>query len=86
LFRSQKTGSAEDSHEAAKEFEQELQLDPANGDAAYELAEINRNGGQFEDAQKYFEPALGGILISNRPGATGSDQYGLSQIECAEHL
>jgi tetratricopeptide (TPR) repeat protein len=58
LSRSQKTGSGEDNREAAKEFEQELQVDPANGNAAYELAEINRNAGRFDDAQKYFELAL----------------------------
>lgn len=60
LARSQKTGAPRDTIAAAKEFEQELQLDPANGNAAYELAEINRNAGQFEDAQKYFELALKG--------------------------
>jgi tetratricopeptide (TPR) repeat protein len=60
LSRSQKTGSAEDSHEAAKEFDQELQLDRANGNAAYELAELERNFGQFDVAQKYFEMALKG--------------------------
>lgn len=60
LARSQKTGAHEDTNAAAKEFEQELQLDPANGNAAYELAEINRNAGQFDDAQKYFELALKG--------------------------
>src|SRR6266567_3462783 len=60
LSRSQKTGSPEDSREAAKEFDQELKIDPANGNAAYELAEINRNVGRFDDAQKYFELALKG--------------------------
>jgi len=60
LSRSQKTGSPEDSREAAKEFDQELKIDPANGNAAYELAEINRNVGRFDDAQRYFELALKG--------------------------
>ena len=45
---------------AAKEFEQELSIDPANANAAYELAEINRNAGRFEQAQPYFELALKG--------------------------
>jgi tetratricopeptide (TPR) repeat protein len=58
LARSQKSGSLADTNAAAKEFEQELQLDPANGNAAYELAEIDRNAGRFDDAQKYFELAL----------------------------
>jgi tetratricopeptide (TPR) repeat protein len=58
LVRSEKTGAPEDTNAAAKEFEQELQLDPANGNAAYELAEVDRNAGRFDDAQKYFELAL----------------------------
>ncbi|HKW18070.1 MAG TPA: tetratricopeptide repeat protein [Terriglobales bacterium] len=57
LARSEKAGSAEDAQSAAKEFEAELQLAP-NPNAAYELGEINRNAGQLEDAQKYFELAL----------------------------
>ena len=60
LARSQKTGAPGDTTAAAKEFEQELQLDPANANAAYELAEIDRNAGRFDDAQKYFELALKG--------------------------
>jgi len=60
LARSQKTGAPADTNAAAKEFEEELRLDPANGNAAYELAEINRNAGRFDDAQKYFELALQG--------------------------
>jgi tetratricopeptide (TPR) repeat protein len=60
LARAQKSGAREDTNAAAKEFEQELQLDPANGNAAYELAEINRNAGRFDDAQRYFELALKG--------------------------
>lgn len=60
LARSQKTGSKEDVSAAAKEFEQELAIDPTNANAAYELAEIDRNAGQLEDAQKYFERALNG--------------------------
>jgi tetratricopeptide (TPR) repeat protein len=60
LARSQKTGAPKDTNAAAKEFEQELQLDAANGNAAYELAEINRSAGRFDDAQKYFDLALKG--------------------------
>jgi len=60
LARSQKTGAPEDTNASAKEFEQELQIDAANGNAAYELAEINRNLGRFDDAQKHFELALKG--------------------------
>ena len=60
LARSQKTGAPEATDAAAKEFEAEIQLDPTNANAAYELAEIDRNAGRFDDAQKYFELALKG--------------------------
>src|SRR4051812_15831116 len=60
LARSQKSGAREDTDAATKEFEQEIQLDPTNANAAYELAEIDRNAGQFDNAQKYFELALKG--------------------------
>lgn len=57
LARSQKTGSTQDIQDAAREFEQELELTP-NANAAYELGEIRRNAGELVDAQKYFELAL----------------------------
>lgn len=44
--------------EALKEFERELQLDPTNANAAYELAEIHRKAGQLEKAREFFEMAL----------------------------
>jgi tetratricopeptide (TPR) repeat protein len=58
LARSEKTKSPEDIQEAAKEFELELGQEPANANAAYELAEIHRNAGEAEEARKYFEMAL----------------------------
>ena len=58
LARARQTTSSEDLANAQKEFEQELALDPLNGNAAYEMAEARRNGGQFEEAQKFFEQAL----------------------------
>jgi tetratricopeptide (TPR) repeat protein len=58
LARSAKTKSPEDLAEAAKEFEQERQQDPSNANAAYELAELHRNAGELDDAQKFFEVAL----------------------------
>jgi tetratricopeptide (TPR) repeat protein len=58
LARARETTSAEDLAGAQREFEQELALDPLNGNAAYEMAEARRNGGQFEEAQKLFEQAL----------------------------
>ena len=44
--------------EALKEFEQELELDPTNANAAYELAEIHRKAGQLDKAHEFFEIAL----------------------------
>lgn len=58
LARSRKTDSAKDAAEAAKEFEQELQQEPGNANAAYELALLHRNSGELDDAQKFFEVAL----------------------------
>jgi tetratricopeptide (TPR) repeat protein len=50
--------SADDLPAAAKEFEQELQLDPGNANSAYELGEMRRKARQFDEAQHYFEQAL----------------------------
>lgn len=58
LARAQKNGSAQDAQDAAREFEEELQLNPTNGNADYELGDINRNAGRLEAAQRYFEAAL----------------------------
>jgi tetratricopeptide (TPR) repeat protein len=58
LARSYQVASAQDTVEAAKEFEQELQRDPTNANAAYELGEVRRKGGQFDAAQRLFESAL----------------------------
>jgi tetratricopeptide (TPR) repeat protein len=58
LSRSRQTTSAEDAAAALKEFQQELERDPSNASAAYEIAEADRNAGQLEEAQKFFELAL----------------------------
>jgi tetratricopeptide (TPR) repeat protein len=50
--------SAEDLTAAEKEFEQELQSDPANANSAYELGEVRRKANRFDEAQRYFEQAL----------------------------
>jgi tetratricopeptide (TPR) repeat protein len=50
--------SAEDLTAAEKEFEQELQIDPANANSAYELGELRRKANRFDEAQRYFEQAL----------------------------
>jgi tetratricopeptide (TPR) repeat protein len=58
LARSQPTNSAPDRDEALKEFEQELELDPTNANAAYELGEMYRKSGQRDKAEEFFEIAL----------------------------
>lgn len=58
LARSRKSSSAKDTSEALSEFQQELEFDPSNGNAAYEAADIYRNTGKTEEARKLFESAL----------------------------
>ena len=58
LARSRATSSAEDAAQAVPEFQEELKLDPSHANAAYELAEIHRNAGEFSDAAGLFEQAL----------------------------
>lgn len=58
LARAQTTSSAEDTAQALREFEQELQLDPTNANAAYELGEIHRKSGERAKAREFFEIAL----------------------------
>ncbi len=58
LQQSRQTNSTQAAADAMKEFEQELQLNPRNANAAYELGEIHRNAGEFDQAQKFFELAL----------------------------
>ncbi len=67
LARSRQNNTPDDIAAAAKEFEQELELDPGNANAAYELAEIHRNAGELDQAQKFFEQAL-----NDYPGFRGS--------------
>lgn len=58
LAQSHQTGAQTNTAEAQKEFEQELQLDPRNGNANYEIGEIYRKAGQLDQARQYFERAL----------------------------
>jgi len=58
LARSRQSNAPDDVAAAAKEFAQELELDPGNANAAYELGEIHRNAGEVVEAQKFFEIAL----------------------------
>jgi tetratricopeptide (TPR) repeat protein len=53
------TGNANaDVAEAHRAFEEELALDPTNANAAYELAELARKGGELERARERFEQAV----------------------------
>jgi tetratricopeptide (TPR) repeat protein len=44
--------------QAAKEFEEELRLDPTNADAAYELGELRRKADDLNGARKLFAMAV----------------------------
>jgi predicted Zn-dependent protease len=44
--------------EALKEFEAELATDPANANAAYEIAELHRTAGELDRARAFFERAV----------------------------
>jgi tetratricopeptide (TPR) repeat protein len=58
LARWQQNHAAEDRVDAAKEFEEELQLNPGDANAIYELAEIHRQANELDQAQQLFETAL----------------------------
>ena len=48
----------EDLAEASREFARELEIDPTNANAAYELAEIHRRAAEFDKARDLFAVAL----------------------------
>lgn len=56
--RSQQSGSSSDTQAALSEFEQELQVDPLNANAAYESGVLYSRGGQLDKAEVFFEEAL----------------------------
>jgi len=59
LLAQAKASNSEDGLAAArKEFAGELQIDPSNANAAYELAEAHRNSGEMKEAEKFFRLAL----------------------------
>ncbi len=61
LGRVQLTRVAQDATaeaEALKEFEQELQLDPTNANAAYEAGELHRKATRFDQAKELFALAV----------------------------
>jgi len=95
LARAEKPGTGADAAslraEAVLEFEQELQLDPTNANAAYELAEVHRRAGELDVSRHYFEQAvehypdfgqarigLGRVLV-----AQGQADHGLPHLQKA---
>jgi tetratricopeptide (TPR) repeat protein len=58
LARSHQLSVPQDIVAAQKEFEQELRVDPSNANAAYEIGDIHRQAGRFEEAQQFFDLAL----------------------------
>ena len=58
LLSRSRSGQSDSLGEALKEFEQELQQDGTNANAAYEIGEIYRKSGQLDRAQEFFNKAL----------------------------
>ena len=58
LAQDQSTNGADRQAEALSEFTRELQHDPTNANAAYEIAEIHRKAGDIGNARTFFETAL----------------------------
>jgi tetratricopeptide (TPR) repeat protein len=58
LARFEGARDAKDRLQAAEQFRAELEIDPDNGNAAYELAQIQHDLGNSEQAQRYFEAVI----------------------------
>ena len=58
LAQGRRSGAQQDQIEALKEFLAELEIDPANANAAYEAGEIYRNSADYANAEKYFQIAI----------------------------
>jgi tetratricopeptide (TPR) repeat protein len=58
LARFEDTHKPEDRESASREFAAELEMDPANGNAAYELAQIDAETGKLPEAKSRFEQVL----------------------------
>ena len=58
LARANSTNSRDDESAAEKEFRTELEVDPLNASAAYEVGDASRRAGKLDEAQKFFERAL----------------------------
>ncbi len=58
LAQGRRSGAQQDQAEALREFLAELEVDPANANAAYEAGEIYRNSSDYSNAEKYFRLAI----------------------------
>ena len=58
LNRYHQSQSAQDLADAMTEFQEELNVNPANANAAYELAEMHRSAGQLDQALPFFQMAI----------------------------
>jgi predicted Zn-dependent protease len=82
LARLRESQKPEDRESARKEFQAELEIDPGNGNAAYELAKMAADDNNLEEARKQFEAViarfpdfqqalvgLGGVYLQSQAGA-----------------
>ena len=74
MARSRQNNTPDDVTAAAKEFAQELRVDPGNANAAYELGRSHRSAGEFDEAQKLFE-----LAVQHYPGFEEA-QLGLASV------
>lgn len=58
MAKFQSSHAAADRESARHEFEQELEIDPGNGNAAYELAQMSADDNNLDAARKQFEAVL----------------------------
>ena len=79
LAQYHRSGNPTNLTDAQNEFEQELQIDPDNGNATYEIAEMLRQKGNDAQAEQYFQQAL-----SQYPDFEEA-HVGLASVLMAEH-
>jgi predicted Zn-dependent protease len=86
LARLRESQKPEDRESAKKEFQAELEIDPGNGNAAYELAKLAADDNNLEEARKQFEAViarfpdfeqalvgLGGVYLQSQAAAQAVD-------------
>ena len=91
LARFEQLHDSKDRDQAADQFRAELAIDPGNGNAAYELAQIQRDLGNVEEARRQFESlierrpefeqarvGLAGVLLENQKPGEAATQLKLA--------